>query len=391
MTETVDLTEKTLGEFRVLRKIGGGGMADVYLAIQSSLERHVALKVMRPSLMSGSDDVLKKRFRQEAMMAAGLNHPNIVQVYTIGEEDGFHFIAQEFVQGKNLAQLLKAKGKADVILISGHDGGTGASPQTSIMHAGLPWELGLSETHQALVANGLYLFDAFGADGLLEYRYRGTDAHHRDNVGLREALDRRLPLVYFHGIVPGKYVAAWPVFIVGDRLEALTFSVAVDDADHVGLGLEAPLEVHDSDADGRRRYITSIVRQRLHQRTFRERVLAAYRSECAFCRFRHEELLDAAHIIPDVDPAGEPRVTNGLALCKLHHAAFDRGFLGVRPDYVLQVRPDLLEEEDGPTLVHSIQSLHATRIHLPRHRAHWPARERLAERYGEFLKKARGA
>ncbi len=233
--------------------------------------------------------------------------------------------------------------------------------------------------------------DAFGADGLLEYRYRGTDAHHRDNVGLREALDRRLPLVYFHGIVPGKYVAAWPVFIVGDRLEALTFSVAVDDADHVGLGLEAPLEVHDSDADGRRRYITSIVRQRLHQRTFRERVLAAYRSECAFCRFRHEELLDAAHIIPDVDPAGEPRVTNGLALCKLHHAAFDRGFLGVRPDYVLQVRPDLLEEEDGPTLVHSIQSLHATRIHLPRHRAHWPARERLAERYGEFLKKARGA
>ncbi len=114
MTETVDLTEKTLGEFRVLRKIGGGGMADVYLAIQSSLERHVALKVMRPSLMSGSDDVLKKRFRQEAMMAAGLNHPNIVQVYTIGEEDGFHFIAQEFVQGKNLAQLLKAKGKADV-------------------------------------------------------------------------------------------------------------------------------------------------------------------------------------------------------------------------------------------------------------------------------------
>lgn len=114
MTEVVDLTEKSLGEFRVLRRLGGGGMADVYLAEQSSLGRHVALKVMRPGLMSGSDDVMVKRFKQEAMMAAGLNHPNIVQVYTIGEEEGFHYIAQELVQGKNLSQLLKAKTKADV-------------------------------------------------------------------------------------------------------------------------------------------------------------------------------------------------------------------------------------------------------------------------------------
>ena len=53
----------------------------------------------------------------------------------------------------------------------------------------------------------------------------------------------------------------------------------------------------------------------------------------------HAELLDAAHIVPDADE-GEPVIPNGLALCKLHHAAFDRYFLGVRPDYVLQVRPD---------------------------------------------------
>ena len=114
MTETsVDLTEKTLGEFRVMRRLGGGGMADVYLAEQESLGRHVALKVMRPGLMSGDDKMLK-RFKMEAMTAAGLNHANIVQVYTIGEEGGFHYIAQEYVQGKNLAQLLKAKGKADI-------------------------------------------------------------------------------------------------------------------------------------------------------------------------------------------------------------------------------------------------------------------------------------
>ena len=64
--------------------------------------------------MSGSDDTMVKRFKMEAMTAAGLNHANIVQVYTIGEDEGFHYIAQEYVQGKNLAQLLKAKGKADI-------------------------------------------------------------------------------------------------------------------------------------------------------------------------------------------------------------------------------------------------------------------------------------
>ncbi len=114
MGEGTDLTEQTLGEFRVMRKLGGGGMADVYLAEQQSLGRHVALKVMRPSLMSGSDDTMVKRFKMEAMTAAGLNHTNIVQVYSVGEQDNYHYIAQELVQGKNLAQLLKSKGKADI-------------------------------------------------------------------------------------------------------------------------------------------------------------------------------------------------------------------------------------------------------------------------------------
>src|SRR5689334_11551430 len=55
--------------------------------------------------------------------------------------------------------------------------------------------------------------DAFGPDGLLRYRYRGTDPEHPDNVGLRTAMKLRLPLVYFHGIAPAKYVATWPVYV----------------------------------------------------------------------------------------------------------------------------------------------------------------------------------
>jgi putative restriction endonuclease len=76
-------------------------------------------------------------------------------------------------------------------------------------------------------------------------------------------------------------------------------------------------------------------------------VLAAYREHCAICRLRHKELLEAAHIVADRDPEGEPHVSNGLALCKLHHAAFDRHIIGVRPDYVVEVRLDILEEVIG--------------------------------------------
>jgi putative restriction endonuclease len=229
--------------------------------------------------------------------------------------------------------------------------------------------------------------DAFGADGLLRYRYRGTDPNHPDNRGLRLAMERRLPLIYFHGLVPGKYVAAWPVFIVNDNPSKLFFSVAVDDASHMGLDVErdrlAGMVSEDADM-ARRVYITATVRQRLHQRAFRERVLDAYRRQCAFCRLRHEELLDAAHIIPDPEPEGEPVVRNGLSLCKLHHAAFDQHFLGVRPDYVLEVRPDILRERDGPTLVHAIQALHGAPITPPRQAPLQPSRELLEIRYERF-------
>lgn len=229
--------------------------------------------------------------------------------------------------------------------------------------------------------------DAFGADGLLSYRYRGTDPDHRDNRGLRFAMQQGLPLVYLHGLVPGRYVATWPVFVVGDDPAGLTFSVAVDDAAHMGLHPEQIAEIGEG-RDARRRYVTSIARRRLHQEAFRERVLAAYRRQCSLCRLRHDELLQAAHIIPDSEPEGEPIVSNGIALCELHHAAFDRFFLGVRPDYVIEVRRDVLAERDGPTLRHAIQGLHGKSMILPKKPVFYPSVEALAARYDRFLQVA---
>ena len=227
------------------------------------------------------------------------------------------------------------------------------------------------------VAGGPY--DDVSQGSVLLYRYRGTDPFHRDNRGLREAMRQHVPLVYFHALEPGRYMASWPVYVVGDDPAGLTFTVQVDSAVY-------PLpETADFDlGEPRREYVTATFRRRLHQAAFRERVLSAYRERCAMCRLRHRELLDAAHIVADRDLAGEPRISNGLSLCKLHHAAFDNLFVTVDADYRVVVRRDVLDEEDGPMLRHGLQELHGVVIGLPR-RVEWrPSREGLEERLGRF-------
>jgi putative restriction endonuclease len=98
----------------------------------------------------------------------------------------------------------------------------------------------------------------------------------------------------------------------------------------------------------------------------------------------HEELLDAAHIIPDGQPRGDPVIPNGIALCKLHHAAFDSNIIGIRPDLIIEIRKDILGETDGPMLRHGLQGLHGSNVTVPRDARLRPALDRLEERYEQF-------
>src|SRR5258708_34478727 len=107
-----DLLDQMLGEFRILRRLGRGGMADVYLAEQTTLKRNVAIKVLHPDRLT--DDTYLKRFQTEAMAAGSLNHPNIIQVLMIGEQEGVQYIAQEYVPGMNLRQFLSRKGPPEL-------------------------------------------------------------------------------------------------------------------------------------------------------------------------------------------------------------------------------------------------------------------------------------
>ena len=103
------------------------------------------------------------------------------------------------------------------------------------------------------------------------------------------------------------------------------------------------------------------------------------------CALKHEPLLDAAHILPDRDERGNPEVSNGLSLCRIHHGAYDVGIVGIDPDYLIHVRRDVLEEEDGPMLRHGLQGLHKKKLRAwPRRAEDKPNRDFLAERFETF-------
>jgi len=131
-----ELVDRTIGEFRLLRRLGSGGMAEVYLAEQPSLDRLVAVKILQPDRVAGFDRSMVERFEREAKAAGGLNHSNIVQVYQTGQDQGIHFIVQEFIQGNNLAQQIKRDGPPE-------------------LHEGLQWMQQIAEALNAANESGI--------------------------------------------------------------------------------------------------------------------------------------------------------------------------------------------------------------------------------------------
>ena len=104
------------------------------------------------------------------------------------------------------------------------------------------------------------------------------------------------------------------------------------------------------------------------------------------CRLPFGELLDAAHIQTDAD-GGAARVSNGLALCRIHHGAFDTNILGIDADYHVSIKESVLETFDGPTLQHALKDMHGAKLaQLPTHRHERPDRSLLDERFQKFMR-----
>jgi len=100
--------QKINDRYEIIRSIGEGGMANVYLGYDTILDRNVAIKVLRGDL--SNDEKFVRRFQREALSASSLAHPNIVEMYDVGEDDGTYYIVMEYVEGKTLKQLLKKRG-----------------------------------------------------------------------------------------------------------------------------------------------------------------------------------------------------------------------------------------------------------------------------------------
>jgi serine/threonine-protein kinase len=104
--------QKINDRYQIIKIIGEGGMANVYLAYDTILDRNVAVKILRGDL--ASDEKFVRRFQREALSASSLSHPNIVEVYDVGEDNGEYFIVMEYIEGKHLKQILKKRGNLTI-------------------------------------------------------------------------------------------------------------------------------------------------------------------------------------------------------------------------------------------------------------------------------------
>jgi putative restriction endonuclease len=189
-----------------------------------------------------------------------------------------------------------------------------------------------------------------------------------------EVRDVGAPILYFLGVAPSRYTLIWPTYIAGWS--------ATDNKAQLAFGAPASTSIGAAPTAPERRYALRLVRQRLHQTTFREAVLTAYGGRCAISGLPEPRLLDAAHIIGDADVnLGQPLLTNGLPLSKLHHAAFDANLIGIDPDLRIHISEALLSMHDGPLFEQGIKAVAGRTIRLPARERDYPDPDRLAERF----------
>jgi len=216
----------------------------------------------------------------------------------------------------------------------------------------------------------------YEGDEAVDYAFMGESPDAADNRWLREAMENRVPIIYFLGVAPGYYQAFVPTFVIGWDAARLKARIAF------GVPREDEIEFPENAAE--RRYALRDVKHRLHQASFREAVIAAYDGRCALSGLPEPLLLDAAHIFADKDEQyGQPVVPNGIPLSKIHHAAFDSHLIGIDPDFRIHVSERLLKRHDGP-LLETLKRLDRGVLHLPARSRDHPDQERLAIRFGAF-------
>lgn len=210
--------------------------------------------------------------------------------------------------------------------------------------------------------------------GTVRYAYQRGEGN--SNRKLEAAAELQLPIIHFTIVEPGLLAASYPVYVEAHPADR-----------YVSLHMDAVRLFHAADAlvgVTQRSYRERSMWERIHQPAFRGMVMRAYVERCAICRLAHAALLDAAHIRGDKHELGLPVTSNGLALCKIHHRAYDVNVLGISPDRRVVIPDRILREHDGPMLRHGLQEMHGMQLHVPVRSADQPDRASLEERFLEF-------
>lgn len=235
----------------------------------------------------------------------------------------------------------------------------------------------------SVISNPSGPYDDLAVDNdRIMYKYMGTNPNHASNKNLRQSFEEKIPFIFLRKIKDGVYLPLYEAFVEDSYPNSLEVLINVSGSPQAKAQEQyVPEEIA-------RRYEMRNVKQRIHQPKFRTQVLFAYEEKCAICRLNHPALLDAAHIVPDNHEKGSATINNGLSLCKIHHAAYDREFIGISPNLDVHVNEALLKEKDGPMLQHGIQEMHGVKINVPKIELNQPDKELLDFRYQKFLEKA---
>lgn len=225
--------------------------------------------------------------------------------------------------------------------------------------------------------------DRIDADGLLRYKFAESANKQWTNKAMIAAAQLGYPLAWLVGVRPASilyYYARFPVYIerIDHRRQEFIISIHETVQEHTNDSNQEPPMIE-------RKYVSRWTRARVHQHDFREHVISAYEISCAICDLPHAQLLEAAHIIPDSEDSGIPEVSNGLALCRTHHTAYDRNLIGIDPDHRIHVAERARKLEKDTRRISLTPFNRRALSHVPKNKKLHPDQGRLHSRFINFL------
>lgn len=225
--------------------------------------------------------------------------------------------------------------------------------------------------------------DQLTDDGYYQYSLQTGDPRGGGNKCLWQAYEAKQPFIYFHAIAPAVYKALWPCFVD---------SIFPDEGHaRILVGIEKPsanfrkVEYRIPD-DIESRYMVRESKVRLHQAAFRSAILDVYQNRCAVTGMLEPKLIDAAHIIPDAEVGSSQLINNGIALSNLHHRAYDRGLIGIDPDYKIHVSDRIRGTQVNDFVQRAFREYDQKQLYLPKDIKSRPDKDSLARRFEIFIK-----